>query len=78
VIERLFELRLWPRRFGGQPRFDEIAYFVSQVDVPAKLPRGVIAAVGGEAADPKWTVFECPCGRHRVMLPLRGPRAAWY
>lgn len=47
-------------------------------EVPARLPRNGVVAVGPESA-PKWIAFDCPCrAGHRIMLNTdRARRPHW-
>jgi Family of unknown function (DUF6527) len=72
---RLRALIRWP--WGRRKRW-QIAGRVDAADeVPASIPdrRAILVGTKGE---PKWLVFDCPCGdAHRLMLnldPARPPR----
>jgi hypothetical protein len=69
----------WRRMVPGRPRIDHAAFYAAHFELPASLPRHQLALVGGSEKQPKWAVFECPCGiRHRIAIPLSSRRLpAW-
>jgi hypothetical protein len=64
----------WRRRRWTTPRIDRVETYPSQGDLPAKLDRHVLAVVGSRE-QPKWAVFECPCGQgHQLSINLSPAR----
>lgn len=77
MIGRLIDL--WRRTVPGSPRVNRTSYVETQTRIPTRLPRRTLLLVGGTHDNPKWALFECPCGTgHHIALPLRmSGRANW-
>jgi hypothetical protein len=60
------------------PRIDRTAYYAKQSRLPVSIPRDTLAIVGSKE-DPKWAVFECPCGTgHTIMLNMSSARRPFW
>lgn len=66
---------LWRRRRLTRPRLNRVRAYPTRAELPANLPRHELAIIG-DRIDPKWLVFECPCGEgHRLQLNLAASQA---
>ena len=60
----------WRRRRLTEPRIDVLVRCEARHEIPKSMPRHTLFVVGGPK-NPKWAVFECPCGGgHEIMLSL--------
>lgn len=60
----------WRRWHLTEPRIDRVVGCESRHEIPESIPRHTMFVVGAQH-NPKWAVFECPCGAgHQIMLSL--------
>jgi hypothetical protein len=68
----------WRRTRLTRPKINRAVFYESRADVPNEVPRHVLAIVGS-AAQPKWALFECPCGRsHQLVVNLNTNRKPYW
>jgi hypothetical protein len=63
----------WRRRRWTKPRIKQVVVYPTRAEVPEQVRRQTLALVGSHE-QPKWAVFECPCGRGHQLVVNLSPR----